>query len=81
VKRSIEIKLMKYGHGTTSNRRQERGRRVLQPAADQRKEEQNRRRAVGGGEPNEMGVTQGQNGEQGNSVEPRNVNYRGKLAH
>jgi len=72
---------MKHAHGTTNNRKTERERRSRQPAIDQAKEEQNRQNATGGGNPNEQGITQGQNGEQGNTVEPRNVNHRGKLAH
>jgi hypothetical protein len=72
---------MNYGHGATSNRRREQARRRGQPSVDRRKEEKNRRRSLGGGKPNEIGVTQGQNGEQGNTVEPRNARDRGKLAH
>lgn len=41
-------------------------------------EERNRQRSQGGGQPNELGVVEGQNGEQGNSVEPRNTKPIGK---
>ncbi len=46
-------------------------RRRRERAASQRKEEKNRRRAIGGGQPNELGVIQGQNAEQGNTINPR----------
>ena len=46
-----------------------------------RKEEENRRRSVGGGEPNELGVTQGQNGEQGNTIREEQTRPPGKLSH
>jgi hypothetical protein len=72
---------MKHGHGATSNRTSERVRRNRQRQTDRIQEERNRRKSTGGGQPNELGVTQGQNGEQGNTVDPRNVNYRGHLAH
>ncbi|HWH70517.1 MAG TPA: hypothetical protein VNT26_14110 [Candidatus Sulfotelmatobacter sp.] len=45
---------------------------------EQSQEEQNRQRAVGGGQPNELGVTQGQNGEQGETLNPRNAQPIGK---
>lgn len=43
-------------------------RRERQRRIDRRNEERNRRKSMGGGCPNELGVTQGQNGEQGNMV-------------
>ncbi len=46
-------------------------RRSQRPAGRQR-QEQNRRKSMHGGQTNELGVTQGQNGEQGNSPLPQN---------
>jgi hypothetical protein len=48
-------------------------RRQRERAVAGSKEEQNRQKSVGGGQTNELGVTQGQNGEQGNTTEPRNT--------
>jgi hypothetical protein len=48
-------------------------RRETQRRSDRKKEEQNRRRSIGGGQPNELGILQGQNAEQGNTIDPRNV--------
>jgi hypothetical protein len=56
-------------------------RRRRQRALDQTKEEANRQRALGGGHPNELGVVQGQNGEQGNTVDPRKAIPLGRSAH
>jgi hypothetical protein len=56
-------------------------RRKRQRRINQANEEQNRQRAIGGGQPNELGVTQGQNGEQGNTVDPRNAKPLGRSAH
>ena len=72
---------MRHGHGNTSNTAGERVRRATQPARDRRKEEQNRQRSRGGGQPDELGVTQGQNGEQGNTVDSRNAQESGKIRH
>jgi hypothetical protein len=72
---------MRYGHGSTSNSPKEQQRRKEQPAQDEARREQNRRRAIGGGKPNELGVTQGQNGEQGETVNPRDAYDRGKVRH
>ena len=72
---------MKHAHGATGNKAQRTARRQRQPAIDRRNEEKNRRQAAGGGQPNELGVIQGQNAEQGNTVEPRNAKPLGKLAH
>jgi hypothetical protein len=46
-----------------------------------KKEEQNRRRAMKGGQPNELGIIQGQNAEQGNAVDPRDSKPIGRTAH
>jgi len=51
-------------------------RRERQRAIDRRNEEQNRQKAIGGGQPNELGITQGQNGEQGNTTQPHKVPAR-----
>jgi hypothetical protein len=48
-------------------------RREHQRGIDRQNEEKNRQKARGGGQPNELGVTQGQNGEQGNTTERRNA--------
>jgi hypothetical protein len=65
----------------TQAQKQRVSRRKVQPRADRAKEERNRQKSVGGGLANELGVTQGQNGEQGNTVEPRNTRPLGKLTH
>ena len=72
---------MRHGHGTTSNTPQERARRRVQPAREMAKAESNRKRAMRGGQPNELGVTQGQNGEQGNTTNRRNAYDLGKVRH
>lgn len=56
-------------------------RRKRQRALDRANEERNRQRSVGGGQPNELGVTQGQNGEQGNTMKTRNTKSLGRSAH
>ena len=72
---------MKSRSGVTTAKAQRISRRERQPSADRAKEEKNRRKAIAGGQPNELGVTQGQNGEQGNTVRPRNARPLGKLEH
>jgi hypothetical protein len=72
---------MRHGHGTTSDKPKAKVRRCEQPARDETNREKNRRRAIGGGQPNELGVTQGQNAEQGNTVNPRMAYDRGKVRH
>lgn len=72
---------MRHGHGTTSDSPQERLRRRTQPQIERKKEEANRRRAISGGRPNELGVIQGQNAEQGNTVRRRNAAESGKIRH
>lgn len=72
---------MRHGHGTTSNKSTERVRRVIQPRRDRANEEKNRQRSQRGGQPDELGVTQGQNGEQGNTVDPNNARESGKIRH
>ena len=72
---------MRHGHGTTSNSARERVRRAAQGARDMVKEERNRQRARGGGQPDELGITQGQNGERGNTTNPRMARESGKIRH
>jgi hypothetical protein len=72
---------MRHGHGTTSDKPEAKVRRRVQGARDMAKEEKNRRRAIGGGQPNELGVTQGQNGEQGGTTNSRTAYDRGKVRH
>jgi hypothetical protein len=72
---------MKHGHGSTNDSPQEKQRRREQPASDEAKAEENRQRSLGGGKPNELGVTQGQNGEQGNTVDPDKAAESGKIRH
>jgi hypothetical protein len=73
---------MRHGHGTTSNSPKEKRRRCVQGARDMHEEEMHRRRqAKGGGKPDQLGVTQGQNGEIGNTVDPRLARESGKIRH
>ena len=50
---------------------QREARRSRQRVRDRVHEERNRRRAMAGGQPDELGIIQGQNGEQGPKVDPR----------
>jgi len=61
---------MEYRHKHPVTKRQRALRNESQRQASQARETKNRRNALAGGKPNELGVTQGQNGEQGNSVNP-----------
>ena len=72
---------MKRGPGPKALKPQRTARRQRQRVTDRTKEEQNRRRATGGGQPNELGVLQGQNAEQGNTTEPRNARSADRPAH
>jgi hypothetical protein len=56
-------------------------RRKKQRGVLRMKEEQNRRRAMKGGQPNELGILQGQNAEQGPPVNPRQAKRIGRSAH
>jgi len=73
---------MEYRDGkkepVTSDKRRQR--RHQQRRAKNREEEANRQRSQGGGEPNELGVTQGQNGEQGNSFDPEKSKSIGRTS-
>ena len=73
--------VMRHGHGTTSNSPKEKIRRAAQPKRQIAKEEQNRQRARRDGQPDELGVTQGQNAEQGNTINPRNAKESGPVRH
>ncbi|EEF62563.1 hypothetical protein Cflav_PD5198 [Pedosphaera parvula Ellin514] len=65
-----------------SNHREERiKRRRSQRRMDRINEEKNRQKAMGGGQPNELGVTQGQNGEQGNTIGPASLPRYPKASH
>ena len=72
---------MKASPGSREMKPQRVARRRQQRRVERKNEEQNRQRAIGGGQPNELGVLQGQNGEQGNTVEPRNAEPLGRSAH
>jgi hypothetical protein len=74
-------RIMRHGHGTTSNSQKEQIRRRVQPARDMAKAEKNRRRSIGGGSPDERGVIQGQSGEQGETVNKRDAYNRGPVRH
>jgi hypothetical protein len=56
-------------------------RRKLQRREGREGEEKNRQHAAEGGHPNELGVIQGQNAEQGNTVDPQNARPLGKPSH
>jgi hypothetical protein len=64
---------MEYEKTTPVTKGDRSARRKRERSASQHKEERNRKRSLGGGQPNELGVTQGQNGEQGNTMDPRNA--------
>ena len=64
---------MKHAHGASSDKPSDKARRRRQPKIDRQNEEKNRGYARRVGQPNELGITQGQNGEQGNTVDPRNA--------
>ena len=72
---------MRHGHGTTNNNKTQRVRRVIQPGRDGANDEANRQHAQRGGQPDVLGVTQGQNGEQGNTVDSNNSKESGKIRH
>lgn len=72
---------MRHGHGTTNDSPEEKRRRQEQPARDEARREENRQRSTGGGKPNELGVIQGQSGEQGQTTKPETAYNRGKVRH
>lgn len=65
---------------TTRKRRAEADRKTARDRARKNQEHQHQR-SRGGGQPNELGVLQGQNAEQGNTVERRQARPLGKLSH
>ncbi|HYG36055.1 MAG TPA: hypothetical protein VEC99_14795, partial [Clostridia bacterium] len=65
--------LMEYRHDSPVTKPKRTVRRRQARQRQQQAEELNRQRAQGGGQPNELGVTQGQNGEQGNTTNPANA--------
>jgi hypothetical protein len=56
-------------------------RRRSQRRIDRINEEKNRQKATAGGRPNELGITQGQNAEQGNTIHPERVPRYQKASH
>ncbi|MFO1497212.1 MAG: hypothetical protein U1G07_02245 [Verrucomicrobiota bacterium] len=57
-------------------------RRGRQRAIDRQREEQSRQRALGGGQPDELGILQGQSGEAGPTVaKPNKVRQQSRPAH
>ena len=72
---------MRYGHGSTNNSPKEQSRRKEQPALDEASREKKRRGAMGGDKTDELGIAQGQNGEQGGTANPRNAVESGKIRH
>jgi hypothetical protein len=73
---------MKHGHGKNSGLPTERQkRRMIQRKAGHSKERQNQLRALRGGQPNELGVTQGQNGELGNTTDMHSLRDTPHISH
>lgn len=72
---------MKSGHRTSPGRQKRTARRERQRIVDRHNEERNRQRAKRGGQPNELGVLQGQSGEQGATIHPHRARPLGKLSH
>lgn len=64
---------MEYRGKSPVTKPKRRQRRRTERKLSRERQEQNRRRAVRGGQPNELGITQGQNAEQGNTLDPRNA--------
>ena len=60
---------MKRAHRASSDKPA----RKRQPATDRKNQEKNRGRKKAGEQPNELGIIEGQNGEQGSTVNPRNA--------
>jgi hypothetical protein len=74
-------RIMKKRHQTPAKRQDRLARREQQRTIDRRNEEKNRRKAKGGGQPNELGIVQGQNAEQGNAVDPHFARPLGRPSH
>lgn len=64
---------MRPGTGQQEPKPRRTHRRARQRVMDRENEERNRLRSLGGGQPDELGILQGQNGEQGNTTQPRNA--------
>lgn len=62
---------MEYKDGKPVTKEKRETRRRRERTETNANEERNRQRSQGGGEPNELGVVQGQNAEQGNTTDPR----------
>jgi hypothetical protein len=62
---------MEYKHGKPITKQKREIRRDEKRVETNAEEERNRQRSKTGGKPNELGVVQGQNGEQGNTTDPR----------
>jgi hypothetical protein len=69
---------MQYSRGHPVTKPARAARRRSARRSLQEEQERNRQRSQGGGQPNELGVTQGQNGEQGNTLDPRNAQQYGQ---
>lgn len=63
----------------TKKRRQTR--RAVERIRQNQKEETNRQRSRTGGQPNELSITQGQNGEQGNALDEHQSRNIGRTSH
>ncbi len=72
---------MEYRHGRPVIKKQRSARRKRQRVSENKASEGNRRRSMRGGQANELGITQGENGEQGNTVDPRQSKPIGRAGH
>ena len=72
---------MQYRNRAPVTKGQRSTRRKRQRASENKALEQNRHRSMGGGQPNELGVLEGQNGEQGNTFDPNQAKSIGRSAH
>jgi hypothetical protein len=77
----VPQKEVEMKRSATTAARQKQIRRGRQGKIDRQNESANRQNAKGGGRPNHLGVTQGQNGEQGNTIDPRNTVPQSSLEH
>jgi hypothetical protein len=72
---------MEYRNGEPVTQDQRERRSNRESAKQEGRSDKNRNRSAGGGQLNELGNTEGQNGEQGNTVKRRNSLPLGKPAH
>ncbi len=72
---------MQYRNRSPVTKRQRSQRRARQRSSENKALEQNRQRSKRGGQPNELGIVQGQNGEQGNTFDPRQAKHIGRTSH